>query len=376
MIANQPVPRVFLGAATLTAGHGGIARLARMSARALIEAGHPLSMASYLNNEPVVIGAATAWPAHGSKLRFAAHCHQAALRHTRFLYDTAGIARAHARLPGLRRPYAVWMCGVEAWEGLTPTCARSFAAADLVLVISNFTLERHQARHGYLANARVCWLGTEQDAPPTAMADLSGPPSVLIVGRLDALEGQKGHDELLACWPNVVAAVPDARLIIAGGGTGLDRLRECARNSLAAANIDVLGFVPEHELPALYERAHVYAMPSRQEGFGIVYIEAMRYGLPVIASVHDAGQEVNVDGETGFNVDISRKDELCEKLIHLLRDPDRAFAMGRAGFQRWRHYFRFGCFARRFIQCWQEFPSPAADGVQIGRQEGVSDASG
>jgi phosphatidylinositol alpha-1,6-mannosyltransferase len=375
MTFDQTVSRIFLGSATLTAGNGGISRVARMSARALMEGGHSLSMASYLDDEPVVIGAATASIAHGSKLRFAALCHQAALRHARFLYDTPGVARARPRFPGLRRPYAVWMCGAEGWEGLTPTSARSFADADLVFTISKFTLERHEACHGHLPNARVCWLGTEQDAPPAAMADLSGPPSVLIVGRITATEGLKGHNELVDCWPKVVAAVPDARLILAGGGTGLDRMREHVRKSSAAANIDVLGFVPEHRLPALYERAHVFAMPSRQEGFGIVYVEAMRYGLPVIASTHDGGQEINVDGETGFNVDLRRKDELTERLIYLLRDRDRAFTLGRAGFERWRQHFRYGCFEKRFLQYWQKFPSSAADAVELRHREGALDAS-
>jgi phosphatidylinositol alpha-1,6-mannosyltransferase len=375
MSIDQTVPRVFLGAATLTAGNGGISRVARMSARALMGAGHKLSMASYLDDEPVEIGAATASIAHGSKLRFAAYCHRAALQNARFLYDTPGVARARPRLPGLRRPYAVWMCGVEGWERLTPTSARSFAEADLVFTTSKFTLERHEACHGRLASGRVCWLATEQDAPPAAMANFSGPPSVLIVGRLTATEGLKGHNELVDCWPEVVAAVPGARLILAGGGSGLDGMRERVRKSSAAANIDVLGFVPEHRLPELYERAHVFAMPSRQEGFGIVYVEAMRYGLPVIASTHDGGQEVNVDGETGFNVDLRRKDELSEKLIFLLRDRDRAFALGRAGFERWRQHFRFGCFERRFLQCWQSFPSSAAEGVESRHCEGGLDAS-
>ena len=82
-----------------------------------------------------------------------------------------------------------------------------------------------------------------------------------------------------------------------------DLLRAQADASAAASNIEFTGFLPQGQIDALWSRAHVFAMPSRQEGFGLVYIEAMRRGLPVIASTQDAGQEINLHGVTGFNAD-------------------------------------------------------------------------
>jgi phosphatidylinositol alpha-1,6-mannosyltransferase len=244
------------------------------------------------------------------------------------------------------------MHGLEAWEGLSRNYARPIRRADLVLTNSHYTLIRHEARHGRLRTGRVCWLATEQDTPPDARAGFAGRPTVLIVGRLERTEGWKGHDQLIGCWPKVAAAVPKARLVIAGGGTGLGQLRDKVRASSASSGIDVLGFVPESRMPSLFENAHVFAMPSRQEGFGIVYVEAMRYGLPVVASVHDAGQEINVDGQTGFNVDLSDGDALAERLIELLRNTDRAAAMGHAAFCRWQQHFTFSRFRRRFLTHW------------------------
>ncbi len=357
MAVCSPSHRVFLGAATLIAGQGGIARVARMSATALIEAGYDLNLGSYLDRAPLEFLGHKVATCNGSKIAFAARTHRAACTHDRFLFDSAGIARAHPHLPGLRRPYVVWMHGLEVYEKMSVDYGQAIRRASMVLANSRYTLERYQACHGFLANSRVCWLATEHDSAPVEMPDFSGIPSVLILGRLDAGEGWKGHDELLACWANVVTVIPNARLIIAGGGTGLGEMRARANGSPAASNIDVLGFIPEHELATLFKHAHVFAMPSRQEGFGIVYIEAMRHGLPVIASVHDAGQEINVDGETGFNVDLSRRDDLCDKLIHLLRNPDRAAAMGQAGLKRWRQNFWYSCFAKRFIRHWREFES-------------------
>jgi phosphatidylinositol alpha-1,6-mannosyltransferase len=141
--------------------------------------------------------------------------------------------------------------------------------------------------------------------------------------------------------------------VIVGSGTGLAAIRDKVRSSTVASSIDVLGYVSELKMPELFESAHVLAMPSRQEGFGIVYIEAMRHGLPVIASRHDAGQEINVDGETGFNVDLDRKNELTERLIELLSNADRAAAMGEVGFRRWQQHFRYSSFADRFLAHWR-----------------------
>jgi phosphatidylinositol alpha-1,6-mannosyltransferase len=200
---------------------------------------------------------------------------------------------------------------------------------------------------------RVCWLGTEQDvAPPPARR--VGPPTVLVLGRLD--EGAyKGHGALIGAWPDVLAAVPDARLVIAGGGPALPTVRAAGSASPAAGHIQVRGFVPEEALPSLWERATVFAMPSRGEGFGLVYVEAMRRGLPVIASIHDAGHEVNLEGVTGYNVDLTRPGDLVERLVHLLTNESQATALGAAGRARWHEHFRLSAFRARLVEATRDF---------------------
>jgi glycosyltransferase involved in cell wall biosynthesis len=74
----------------------------------------------------------------------------------------------------------------------------------------------------------------------------------------------------------------------------------------------------------------------------------MRHGLPVIASKQDAGQEINVDGQTGFNIDLTRPAELPDRLIRLLSDPGLAATLGANGRRRWAEYFRYSAFERRF----------------------------
>ena len=63
--------------------------------------------------------------------------------------------------------------------------------------------------------------------------------------------------------------------------------------------------------------------------------------------MHDAGAEVNVDGQTGYNVNLDKPEELADRLIHLLKSPDLAQSLGQAGHDRWRRYFRFSAFSQR-----------------------------
>lgn len=331
----------------LQAGRGGIARVARMTARTLIEAGARTDLLALIDSEPTTIRDRRSRIFAGKRPRFAAACHWAALSHDWFLYDAVGPARAHPRLPGLKRPYGVWIHGVEVWDSLSPDRARALRGASFVLCNSQFTLDRFQMMHFALENAHVCRLATEDDTSPARMPLFDGPPTALLVGRSDRDNFRKGHAEVIAAWERVTAEIPEAELLLAGGGDGLDLLRETVAKSAARDRIKVLGFVPEEDMPNLWARADAFVQPSWKEGFGLVYIEAMRYGLPVIASVHDAGQEVNLDGATGYNVDLNDVQMLATRIVTLLSDRARSRAMGAAGHALWQSQFRFSAFQSR-----------------------------
>ncbi len=346
----SPRRSIFLGTTLLAPGRGGIARVARMTARALVEAGLEIELLSLLDRHPVEIAGARARLAHGSKLRYLLLCRTMASRSYAAIYDAVGMARAHPQLWSRHIPYATWMHGIEAWYGLHPRRRRALFNADLVLANSNFTLQKFETLHRRLPVARVCWLGTEDDDPPMHRPTFEGRPIVLCLGRIEADQGYKGHRELITIWPKITSKVPRARLVIAGGGSGLRTISDLARSSPAAATIDVLGFVSEAHIESLWKAAHLFTMPSRNEGFGIVYAEAMRWGLPVIASTHDAGSEVNIDGVTGFNANLDKRDDLADRLISLLTNTSTAATFGAAGHERWRQHFRFSAFAGRLQQ--------------------------
>jgi phosphatidylinositol alpha-1,6-mannosyltransferase len=280
-------------------------------------------------------------------------CARGALRGDRMLYDHLGSARAHLPLRGLGQPFGVWIHGIEVWDDLRQDRLRAAKCAGFMIANTHYTRQRAAEQDKTFERAGVCWLATAEDEPPEIPAKLDGAPTVLILGRLDV--GRKGHQELIEAWPSVTAAVPGARLVIVGTGPMLEACRSEAKASPAAGNIDVLGFVPQEEISRLWRAAVVFAMPSRCEGFGIVYIEAMRWGIPVIASVHDAGTEINAHGETGFNVDLARPGELADSMVALLRDRDMAKKLGAGGQARWREHFRYTAFRERFGRELQRF---------------------
>jgi phosphatidylinositol alpha-1,6-mannosyltransferase len=293
--------------------------------------------------------------ARGRRLRFAWEAHRAALLHSHFIYDFVGMARAHCRVPLLRRPFLTWIHGIEVWENTRPDRLAWGRRANMLLSNSAFTRDHADKLHGGFAKAKVCWLSTETDELPAARPVQFGPPTVLLIGRFDEGDRYKGHRELIGCWPKVISVVPDARLVFVGRGPGRPVIEQLALHSPACSHIEFRGFVPDEELAAVWAETSVFAMPSRGEGFGLVYIEAMRQGVPVVASIHDAAPEVNLDGVTGFNVDLDRAEELPERLIYLLKNPGVAAQLGSNGRERWRQHFRFSCFKERFLPLLREF---------------------
>jgi len=177
----------------------------------------------------------------------------------------------------------------------------------------------------------------------------SGKKFEAALGLWDNFSVAKGQDILIRLWPRVVAAVKDARLCFVGGGSQIGRLRDLAASSPAGGSIDLLGFLPEHQMEELWPKATALALLGRLEGFGLVVIEAMRHGVPVLASTNDAASEINLHGVTGYNVDRANDEAIVEHLVGMLRNRDKAQTMGAAGRARWHVHFRFSVFRERFL---------------------------
>lgn len=337
-------PRILIASQFLSEGSGGIAEVARMTARTL-GAKFPTRALACQDARDFQLEKVPVRAFQNSRPRFVLGLMGGALSATHIVHDFVGTARAQA-LVFPKKPHAIWAHGVEVWDRPRPDHVKALRAADLVLVNSAYTLARAQWALKGAQNVKLCLLGTSNDDEPATAGPSDGPPTVMILGRIDP-GFPKGHGLLMEVWPRIVDAVPEAKLLIVGGGPALGEARERARASSVAASIEVTGFVPGEAMDATWRRASVYAMPSAEEGFGIVFIEAMRRGLPVIATTEDAGREVNQDGVTGFTLAREDRGALADAIVHLLRDRDAAARMGAAGRLRWREQFRFSAFAAR-----------------------------
>ncbi|MFJ3942142.1 glycosyltransferase family 4 protein [Streptomyces griseoaurantiacus] len=171
-----------------------------------------------------------------------------------------------------------------------------------------------------------------------ARLGLSDRPVVVCVSRLVP---RKGQDTLILALPRVLAAHPDAVLLIVGGGPYERDLRRLARETGVAGSVRFTGSVPWEELPAHYGAGDVFAMPCRTrrggldvEGLGIVYLEASATGLPVLAGDSGGAPDAVLDGETGWVVRGGAPAEAAERINALLADEELRRRMGERG-RRW-----------------------------------------
>jgi phosphatidylinositol alpha-1,6-mannosyltransferase len=194
----------------------------------------------------------------------------------------------------------------------------------------------------------VCHLGVgAADAarsPMISARDVAG-PFALIVGRLAGSERYKGHDVLIDLWPRIRDAVPDARLVVAGDGD--DRARLEAKAAALGPPVRFLGRVSDQALDALYRDCAFFVMPSRDEGFGLVFLEAMRAGKACIGGA-GAAAEVIEDGVTGLVVDATDEGEIEKAVVRLFLEPETRARMGGAGAERVAREFTEAHFRRRF----------------------------
>ena len=206
-----------------------------------------------------------------------------------------------------RIQYWVVTHGVEVWEPL-PTFRRlGLQRAQRVISVSAYTAgEMVKAQKLY--PQRVLVLSPSLDPGftqgPCDAVSLPLPPGgrmLLTVGRLISSEPGKGVDSVIKVLPEVMKAVPDLSYVIIGGGDLQPRLEEMARESSVRDRIFFVGKLPLEQLKGCYSRADVFVMPSYQEGFGIVFLEAMAFSKPVIAGDHGGAPEIVRDGVTGFS---------------------------------------------------------------------------
>jgi len=289
----------------------------------------------------------------GSKPRFISTACRLALRQPLIVLAlhpnlSPVVAAMKLLAPGMRSVIVVH--GVEVWTPLPPIRRWSLQSADRILAPSEDTLScAMREQHIFPGKGRkLAWsLDPGCDPKPQSSAGSPAPHGfpkgrvILTVGRWDATEAYKGADHLIAAMPVLVKAFSDIHLVAVGEGSDLPRLQSLARESAASERIHFLRFIAHDQLPNAYGHCTIFAMPSRGEGFGLVFIEAMACGKPVIGGNHGGTPDVIDDGVNGYLVRYGDVGQLVDRLTRLLSDGSLWQSMGAQALAKVQRDFTF-----------------------------------
>jgi glycosyltransferase involved in cell wall biosynthesis len=173
-------------------------------------------------------------------------------------------------------------------------------------------------------------------------------PSILTVARLTQ-PSHKGHEYVLQAMPVLLSQFPRLTYHVVGDGVGRPALEAMADRLGVAHAMWFHGTVSDETLLRLYATASVFVMPSRCEGFGFVFIEAMAQGAPAVGGNVDATPEVIVDGQTGYVVDPTSVDGIVEAVARLLGDETSRQRMGQSAREHVLRNFGYARFRRLLV---------------------------
>ncbi|MDB9457867.1 glycosyltransferase, partial [Dolichospermum circinale CS-545/17] len=144
-------------------------------------------------------------------------------------------------------------------------------------------------------------------------------PIVLTVARLAEVERYKGYDQVLQALPQIRQQIPDVHYIIVGKGNDKTRIEQLITQLGLQDCVTLAEFIPDQQLCDYYNLCDVFAMPSKREGFGIVYLEALACGKPVLGGNQDGATDALCHGKLGALVNPDDVDEIAQTIIQILQ---------------------------------------------------------
>jgi phosphatidyl-myo-inositol dimannoside synthase len=206
--------------------------------------------------------------------------------------------------------------GIEVWKPMSSLKKRMLQSCDKIISVSNFTRKKIHEIHQYpvekcmvLNNCLDPFLPlpspeTRDDSLVKKYGFNKKDKILFTLTRLSAKERYKGYDKVLEAMTKIKVNNPEIRYLLAGS---YDREEKAYIDALVkkmdlSKNISMPGYIPDEEVANHFAMADIYVMPSMKEGFGIVFIEAMYYGLPVIAGNLDGSVDALCNGELGLLV--------------------------------------------------------------------------
>jgi glycosyltransferase involved in cell wall biosynthesis len=226
-------------------------------------------------------------------------------------------------------PYWTVAHGIEAWNIQHPGLKTALHYADRILAVSHYTRDR-LLNEQHLDPAKISVLPNTFDATRFQITPkpqhllkryhlTEQQPIILTVARLDSSEQYKGYDHILQALPEIRHQVPHVHYILVGKGSDRARIEQLITNLNLQDCVTLTGFVPDEELCDHYNLCDVFVMPSKGEGFGIVYLEALACGKPTIGGNQDGAIDALCQGELGVLVDPDNIDEITTTIIQILQ---------------------------------------------------------
>jgi phosphatidyl-myo-inositol dimannoside synthase len=264
-------------------------------------------------------------------------------------------------------PYVLVTYGIEAWHNNNKLQYQALQKASMVLTISNHTrdwliesggVKPERIRilaptftpHLFSITGKSTKFEQKLGLKPTSLV-------ILTVCRLAQAERYKGYDQIIKALPAIIKEIPEIQYIIVGKGPDRERVLRLIDETGVQEHVILTGFVPDEELADYYNLCDVFAMPSKEEGFGIVYLEALSCGKPVLAGNKDGSRDALLNGELGVLVDPDNVGEIAGELIRILkrRHPHPLIYQPEMLRQRVIESFGFESFKQKVVQHLSDF---------------------
>jgi glycosyltransferase involved in cell wall biosynthesis len=237
------------------------------------------------------------------------------------------LARIFPLLRLLGIPYWICLHGIEAWDKLSPLDRQALRHSEKILCVSRFTRMK-AARLLKLPDDRFSLFPNHVEPPAHQVPDQSKArkllglpgfgPVLLTVSRLSAAERYKGHRQIFNILPRLIGEFPDLQYLIVGNGDDKKALDDEAARLNIRNCVHFAGALEQEKLEWAYSACDAFAMPSWGEGFGIVFLEALVRGKPVLAGNKDGSQDALMDGKLGILVDPQDPESLYAGMQRLL----------------------------------------------------------
>ncbi len=224
--------------------------------------------------------------------------------------------------------YGVMAYGIDVWDIKERKKIRALREADRIFPISNYTKNKLLRQIPEIKNKSIIlpnpidgekFLIKNKPDYLLERHNLRNVKIILTVARLSSEEKYKGYDQTIKSLPLVIAEVPEVKYVIVGEGDDKKRTENLIKEMNLENQVIMTGCVSDKELVDYYNLCDVFVMPSKGEGFGFVFLEALSCGKSVVVGNSDGSRDAVLDGKLGILVNPDSQEEIAEAIVRLIK---------------------------------------------------------